>query len=142
MPRTLTVNLTFVVDKKKQVFFEKINISGNTKTRDKVIRRELQVAEAQLYSATKLSRSRDRLRRTGFFKEVDFATSRGSADDRINLDIKVEEAPTGSISFGVGYSSVFCVMGSVSVSDRNLFGLGYNAGGKGHPRDRVLRSIN
>ncbi len=126
--QTLTVNLTFAVDKKRQVFFEKINTSGNTKTRDKVIRRELQVAEAQLYSASKLNRSRDRLRRTGFFKEVDFATSRGTTDDRLNLDIKVEEAPTGSISFGVGYSSVFSVMATVSVSDRNLFGLGYNAG--------------
>lgn len=128
--KTLTVNLTYAVEKKRQVYFEKINTSGNTKTRDKVIRRELQVAEAQLYSATKLNRSRERLRRTGYFKEVDFATSRGSADDQVNLDIKVEEAPTGSISFGVGYSTVYSVMGSVTVSDRNLFGLGYNASAK------------
>jgi outer membrane protein insertion porin family len=125
--KSLTVNLTFAVEKKKRVFFEKINTSGNTKTRDKVIRRELQMAEAQLYSASKLNMSRDRMRRTGFFKEVDFATSRGSADDRLNLDIKVEEAPTGSISFGVGYSTLYSVMGTVTVSDRNLFGLGYNA---------------
>ena len=128
--QTLTVNLTFAVEKKKQVFFEKISTSGNTKTRDKVIRRELQVAEAQLYSAAKLNKSRERLRRTGFFKEVDFATSRGSTDDRLNLDIKVEEAPTGSITFGVGYSSIYSIMGTVTVSDRNLFGLGYNAAAK------------
>jgi outer membrane protein insertion porin family len=125
--KNLTVHLTFVVEKKKQVSFEKIQIAGNTKTRDKVIRRELQVAEGELYSAGGLNKSRDRLKRTGYFKEVDFTTSRGSTDDRLNLDIKVEESPTGSISFGAGYSSVFKVMGSVSLSDRNLFGLGYHA---------------
>ena len=113
--------------RRKQVSFEKIQISGNTKTRDKVIRRELQVAEGELYSATELNKSRDRLRRTGYFKEVDFATNRGSADDQVNLDIKVEEAPTGNISFGVGYSSQYGVLGSIAVSDRNLFGLGYHA---------------
>ena len=125
--KNLTVHLTFVVEKKKQVSFERIQIAGNTKTRDKVIRRELQVAEGELYSATGLNKSRDRLKRTGFFKEVDFTTSRGSTDDRVNLDIKVEEAPTGSISFGVGYSSVYKVMGTVALSDRNLFGYGYHA---------------
>lgn len=128
--KNLTVHLTYLVEKKQQVSFEKINISGNTKTRDKVIRRELQVAEAQLYSATGLNKSRDRLRRTGYFKEVDFATNRGSADDRVNLDIKVEEAPTGNISFGVGYSSQYGVLGSIAISDRNLFGLGYHTAAK------------
>jgi outer membrane protein insertion porin family len=123
--KNLIVNLTYLVEKKQRVYFEKINISGNTKTRDKVIRRELQFAEAQLYSATELNRSRQRLKRTGYFKEIDFATNRGSTDDQVNLDIKVEEAPTGNISFGVGYSSQYGVLGSVAVTDRNLFGLGY-----------------
>jgi outer membrane protein insertion porin family len=123
--KNLIVNLTYLVEKKQRVSFEKINISGNTKTRDKVIRRELQFAEAQLYSATEMNRSRQRLRRTGYFKEIDFATNRGSTDDQVNLDIKVEEAPTGNISFGVGYSSQYGVLGSIAVTDRNLFGLGY-----------------
>jgi outer membrane protein insertion porin family len=125
-PKTLLVHLTFDIEKKKRVSFEKIQIVGNTKTRDKVIRRELQMAEGELYSVTKMNKSRDRLKRTGFFKEVDFATSRGSTEEKINLDIKVEEAPTGSISFGVGYSSIESVVGSASISDRNLFGYGYN----------------
>jgi outer membrane protein insertion porin family len=120
------VHLTLDIQKKSRVSFEKIQIFGNTKTRDKVIRRELRVAEGELYSATGLSKSRDRLRRTGFFKEVDFTTARGSTDEKINLDIKVEEAPTGALSFGMGYSSVENVVGSVSVSDRNLFGMGYH----------------
>ena len=73
-----------------------------------------------------MNKSRDRLKRTGYFKEVDFTTSRGSTEEKINLDIKVEEAPTGAISFGVGYSSIESVVGSASISDRNLFGLGYH----------------
>lgn len=124
--KNLLVNLVFDIEKKKQVSFEKIQVTGNTKTRDKVIRRELQVAEGELYSATRLNKSRDRLKRTGFFKEAEFTTSRGSSDDKINLDIKVEEAPTGALSFGVGYSSLEKAIGTVSLSDRNLFGLGYS----------------
>lgn len=123
--KTLTVNLTFDIDKKKQVFLEKIHISGNTKTRDKVVRRELRLAEGELYDASKLSRSRDRLKRTGYFKEVDLSSGRGSSDEKINIDLKVEEAPTGALSFGMGYSTIESVMGVASLSDRNLFGLGY-----------------
>jgi outer membrane protein insertion porin family len=125
-PKNLRVDLTFDIDKKKKVYFERIQIVGNTKTRDKVIRRELQVAEGDLYSASGLSRSRSRLKRTGYFKEVDFTTSGGSADDKIDIDIKVEEAPTGAITFGLGYSTIEKVLLSGSISDRNLFGLGYS----------------
>ena len=125
--KTHLVNLTFEIDKKKRVFFERIQIVGDQKTRDKVIRRELRVVEGELYSATNLNRSRDRLKRTGYFKEVDFSTSRGSTEEKINLDIKVEETPTGSLSFGVGYSTLEGVIGSVTLADRNLFGLGYAA---------------
>ena len=125
-PKTLTVDVTFEIEKKTRVSFEKIQIIGNTKTRDKVVRRELRVSEGELYNATGLNVSRDRLKRTGYFKEVDFASSRGSTEDQVNLDAKVEEAPTGALSFGVGYSSIDKVIGSASISDRNLFGLGYS----------------
>ena len=124
--KNLLVHLTFGIEKKKRVSLEKIQIVGNTKTRDKVIRRELQVAEGELYGVTLLNKSQSRLRRTGFFKEVEFLTSRGSTDEKVNLDIKVEEAPTGALSFGMGYSSIEKVVGTASISDRNLFGLGYN----------------
>lgn len=123
--KNLLVHLTFEIDKKKRVSFEKIQVTGNMKTRDKVIRRELEVEEGETYSVTDLNESRDRLRRTGYFKEVGFTTSRGSTDEKINLDIKVEEAPTGALSFGVGYSSIAKVVGSVSLSEQNLFGMGY-----------------
>jgi len=124
--KNLLVHLTFEIEKKKSVYYEKIQVVGNTKTRDKVIRRELRVAEGELYNATDMNYSRDRLKRTGYFKEVDFTTSRGSTEEKINLDIKVEESPTGAISFGVGYSTIESVVGSASISDRNLFGLGYS----------------
>ena len=124
--KNLLVHLTFEIEKKRQVSFEKIQIVGNTKTRDKVIRRELRVAEEELYSAIGLSKSRDRLKRTGFFKEVELTTSLGSTEEKTNLEIKVEEAPTGAISFGIGYSTIENVVGTAAISDRNLFGLGYH----------------
>jgi len=124
--KNLVVHITYEIEKKKQVSYEKIQISGNTKTRDKVIRRELLIAEGELYNASGMNKSRDRLKRTGFFKEVDFTTSRGTTDEKINLDIKVEEAPTGALSFGIGYSSIEKVVGTASISDRNLFGMGYH----------------
>jgi len=123
--KNLLVNLTLAIEKKQRVSFEKIQIVGNAKTRDKVIRRELRVAEGELYSATGLNKSRLRLRRLGYFKEADFSTSRGSTDEKVNLDIKVEETPTGAVSFGMGYSTIERVVGTTSISDRNLFGLGY-----------------
>jgi outer membrane protein insertion porin family len=123
--KNLLVHLTFEIEKKKRVFYEKIQVVGNTKTRDKVIRRELVVAEGELYNAADMNQSRDRLKRTGYFKEVDFTTSHGSTEEKINLDLKVEETPTGAITFGIGYSTLESVVGSASISDRNLFGLGY-----------------
>ncbi len=124
--KNLLVHITFEIEKKKRVFYEKIQVVGNTKTRDKVVRRELVVAEGDLYNAAEMNKSRDRLKRTGYFKEVDFTTSRGSTEEKINLDVKVEEAPTGAITFGVGYSTIESVVGSASISDRNLFGRGYS----------------
>lgn len=119
------VHITFDIHKGKEVFFERINISGNTKTRDKVIRRELKAGEGDLYSTTAITRGRQKLKTSGYFKEAEFTTSRGTSDDKINLDIKVEEAPTGAITFGAGFSSLEGVVGTASVSERNLFGLGY-----------------
>jgi outer membrane protein insertion porin family len=121
------VDVTFEIEKKKQVAFERIQIVGNTKTRDHVVRREVQVGEGELYSAKQMSRSRERLKRTGYFKEVELTTSQGSSDERINLEVKVEEAQTGSVTFGVGYSSLDKVVGQATLAERNLFGMGYSA---------------
>ncbi len=120
----LKVNITYMVQKGKQVFFEYIIIGGNTKTRDKVIRRELSVYEQELYNGRKLKRSVRNLYRLDFFEDVKVNTVKGSADDQMVLKIDVTEKPTGTMSFGAGYSSQESVFGSVSVSQRNLFGRG------------------
>lgn len=118
-------HITFDIHKGKKVYFERITISGNTKTRDKVIRRELKAGEGDLYSSTAIRKGRRKLKTTGYFKEAEFTTSKGTRDDKINLDIRVEEAPTGAVSFGAGFSTLEGLLGTVTISERNLFGFGY-----------------
>jgi outer membrane protein insertion porin family len=127
-----TVDLTFEITKGEQVYFERINIVGNTKTRDKVVRRELRFGEGDLYTSTGMRRSRQRLRQTGYFKEVDFTPSEGTSDEKMNLEVAVEEAPTGSVSLGVGFSTKDQFVIEGGFSQRNLLGLGYqfNASGE------------
>ena len=119
------VHLTFEIDKGKKVYFERISIVGNDKTRDKVIRRELRFGEGDLFTSTGMKRSLQRLKTTGYFKEVDFATSKGTSDENLDLEVAVEEAPTGSVSLGLGFSikDQFVIEGALA--QRNLFGLGY-----------------
>ena len=120
----LIVNITYVVEKGKQVYFENIFISGNKKTRDKVIRRELKVFEQELYSGQRLKRSVRNLYRLDYFEDVKVNTPRGSSDDKMILKIDVTEKPTGMFSFGGGYSSVEHLFFMASISQRNLFGRG------------------
>lgn len=119
-----TVDLTYNVTKGPEVFFNRINVIGNIKTRDKVVRRELRFAEGDRYSASKLKESKRRLRNTTFFKELDLKTVKTDEPDKVNLDIVLEEKPTGSISMGLGYSSYEKAMLSGSISQENLFGTG------------------
>ncbi len=119
---TQVANLTFVINKGKPVYFEKIIITGNTKTRDKVIRRELPVTEQQLYSGTRLKRGIRNLYRLDYFEEVNVKTLKGSADDKMVLKLEVTEKPTGTFSFGGGYSNLEDLFASVSISKNNLFG--------------------
>jgi len=123
-PEKLLVNINFKINKGKQVYFERILIGGNTKTRDKVIRRELRVYEQELYSGSRLKRGIRNLYRLDYFEDVKVATSKGSSDDSMTLKIDVAEKPTGSFSFGGGYSTVqdFFIMGSIT--QRNFLGKG------------------
>jgi len=120
----LTVDINFDISKGKKVYFERIEIAGNIKTRDKVVRRELRVYEQDLFSATKLKESMRNLRRLEYFEDVNFSTSPGSAPDRINLRVTIKERPTGSFGVGVGYSTQDQLVGMVEVSQNNLFGRG------------------
>jgi outer membrane protein insertion porin family len=118
------VDLTFEIRQGSKVYFERINILGNTKTRDRIIRRDLFTVEGDLYSLTAIKRSRDELNRLGYFKEVNINTKKGSADDKMVVNVQVEERPTGSFSGGVGYSSIDKLVAILSVSQNNLFGWG------------------
>ena len=117
-------DLIFEIQKGREVYFERVHILGNTKTRDKVIRRQLLAMEGELFSLTALKRSRENLNRLGYFKEVNLNTKKGSADDKLEMNVQVEEGPTGSVSVGAGYSTIDKFIGTVQVSQNNLFGRG------------------
>ncbi len=121
---SLTVDVNFDIHKGQQVYFERIDISGNIKTRDKVIRRELRVYEQELFSATNLKESIKNLRRLEYFEDVNFATTPGSAPNRMNLKITIKERPTGTFGLGAGYSTQDRLVGMVEISQNNLFGRG------------------
>ncbi|HID31047.1 MAG TPA: outer membrane protein assembly factor BamA [Desulfobacterales bacterium] len=121
-PKRLTANVTYLINKGPLVYFEKIIISGNTQTRDKVIRRELKVYEQELFSGRRLKRGVRDLYRLEFFEDIKVDTTKGSADDKVLLKIDVTEKPTGAFSFGGGYSSMEGAFIMASISQRNLFG--------------------
>ena len=118
------VDITYSAQKRDRVYFEDITISGNTSTRDKVIRRELSIHEQGLYSGSRLKRSVRNLHRLDFFEDVKVDTPKGSAEDRMNVNIGLVEKPTGTFTFGAGYSTVDDFFVTGSVSQRNLFGRG------------------
>jgi len=119
------VDLIFEIRQGSKVYFERINILGNTKTRDKVIRRDLNAVEGELYSLDALKKSRENLNRLGYFKEMNLNTKKGSADDKMDLNVQVEEMPTGNFSVGGGYSTLDKFIGTVQISQSNLFGRGH-----------------
>jgi len=119
----LTTDITYVIYPENKIKVRNVAISGNEKTADRVIRREMYLTEGQLFSATDLTDSRNALRRTGYFDEVDIETKRVN-DEEIDLLVKVKEASTGEITGGIGYSSADGLLLSFGVSDRNLFGSG------------------
>ena len=123
-PSVPKVDIVYEIKKGSKVYFERIDIVGNVKTRDRVIRREFKVAEKGLFDAKALRRSNELLHRLDFFDEINISTSPGSQEDRMNLKLEVKEKPTGSFSLGFGYSQIdqFMIMGQVA--QRNLFGLG------------------
>ncbi|MFC1895195.1 outer membrane protein assembly factor BamA, partial [Thermodesulfobacteriota bacterium] len=118
------VNITYVVEKGDLVTFEKIIISGNTKTRDKVIRREFQVSEQGLYSGSGLKEGVKNLQRLDYFGDIKINTPKGSQDDTMVLRVDVTEKPTGAFTFGGGYSSTENAFFMTSIAQRNLFGRG------------------
>ena len=119
-----TIDLTYTISEGPRVYIERINIEGNLRTLDKVIRREFRVVEGDPYSTSKLQRSEQRLRNLGFFEDVQIATARGSAPDKIIINLNVEEKSTGEVTFGAGFSTVDGPLADFGIRERNLLGKG------------------
>ena len=126
-PASNSVNITYQISEGTRAYVERIDIVGNTRTRDEVIRRELRLYEGDAFNRTLIERARRRLTALDFFSKIDFKEQPGSAPDKIVLVVDVTEKSTGSLTFTIGYSSVEAIVGSVSVAERNLFGKGLQA---------------
>jgi outer membrane protein insertion porin family len=122
------VDLTFDIGEGPRVYVERIDITGNTRTEDKVIRREFRLAEGDAFSAEAVRRTRTRLTDLGYFNNVDITTVPGSAPDKAIINTSISEKATGELSLGGGYSTDAGALVDVGLSERNLVGTGINAG--------------
>ena len=123
-PATRTINLGYVVEEGPRVYIERINIRGNTRTRDYVVRREFDVGEGDAYNKVLVDRAERRLNNLGYFKRVRISNEPGSAPDRVVVNVDVEDQPTGAFSISGGYSTADGFIGEVSVSESNFLGRG------------------
>jgi outer membrane protein insertion porin family len=124
-PVAKTIDCRFEVEKGDLYFIEHVRVRGNTRTRDQVVRREIELGEGELYSATALQRSQARVRRLGFFEEVSMETRPLDDPHHVDVDVEVVERPTGSFSFGAGVGSTDGFLVNASIRQENLFGKGY-----------------
>lgn len=121
---TKKINLVFVIDEGARAYIERINIRGNIRTRDYVIRREFDIGEGDAYNRALIDRAERRLKNLNFFKTVKITNEPGSAPDRVVVNVEVEEMPTGEFSIAGGYSTADGFISEVSIADRNLMGRG------------------
>ncbi|MGH6924251.1 MAG: outer membrane protein assembly factor BamA [Propylenella sp.] len=124
-PDLQTISIEYVVDEGSHVYVGRIEIRGNTRTRDYVIRREFDIAEGDAYNRVLVDRAERRLKRLGYFSEVRIFTEPGATEDRVDIIVEVVEEPTGELSFGIGYSTSDGVVGDVSLTEKNFLGRGY-----------------
>ncbi len=122
-----TINLAFVLEEGTRAYIERINVRGNIRTRDYVIRREFDISEGDAYNRALIDRAERRLKNLNFFKTVKISNEPGSAPDRVVINVDVEEMPTGEFSIAGGYSTSDGFIAEVSVADRNLMGRGQYA---------------
>ncbi|MSN95839.1 outer membrane protein assembly factor BamA [Campylobacter sp. FMV-PI01] len=118
-----TVSINYIVNPKKEIYIRNVTISGNEKTADRVIRREMYLTEGQLYNRSDLVDSQNSLRRTGYFEDVQITETRVN-ENEIDLNVEVKEGPTGSITGGIGYGSGDGFLINGSISEKNIFGSG------------------
>ncbi len=122
--KTRIIDLTYDVQPGRKVYFERIEVVGNTKTRDKVIRREARIYEGALYSQTAINVTKQRVNALGYFEKVEVTTSKGSADDKMVARIEVKEKSTGTFQIGAGFSSYENFILTGQISQNNFFGWG------------------
>jgi outer membrane protein insertion porin family len=118
--QTQKVDITYKIVENQIAYVEKIEIKGNVRTKDKVIRRELRIYPEERFDGKKVRKSKERLDNLGFFEEIRFDTEPGSAPDKVNLTVDVKESKTGHLSFGGGYSSIDEFVGFVEIRQRNF----------------------
>ena len=119
-----TISITYDIQEGPRVYVERINITGNVRTLDKVIRREVRLVEGDAFNTAKLRRSRQRIRNLGFFEKVDVTNVAGDAPDRTVINVDVQERSTGELSFGVGFSTADGALADIAIRERNLLGRG------------------
>jgi outer membrane protein insertion porin family len=119
-----TLDITFNVQQGPEVYVERIDIVGNVRTLDKVIRREMRLVEGDAFNTNKLNRSKERIKNLGFFKKVETATAQGSAPDKTVVTVEVEEQSTGELSLGVGFSTTDGPLADITLRERNFLGRG------------------
>ncbi len=120
----LTIDITYDIQEGPKVFVERIDIEGNSRTLDRVIRREFRLVEGDAFNASKLRRSRQRIENLGFFRTVNVEQEPGSAPDRTVVKVGVEEQSTGEITIGAGLSTSVGPLGNIQLRERNLLGRG------------------
>jgi outer membrane protein insertion porin family len=120
-------DVTYRFERGTKFRFGKVEASGNTKTLDRIVRRNLDVVDGETYTATGLKTSKENLTRTGYFKDVKIATSPSAIPGEMDVKVEVQEGPTGTLSGGLGYSSIDKIFGVVQLNENNLFGRGWKA---------------
>lgn len=141
-PRNQTLDIVFTLVRGPRIFVERIDIEGNTNTRDDVIRRQFDTVEGDPLNPREIQRSASRIRALGFFAQAEVNTREGTASDRVIVDVDVEEQPTGSIGFGLNFSPGDGIGGTFSITERNFLGRGQGlsftiAGGADNSEARI-----
>lgn len=121
---TKIININYTIKEGPKVYVDKININGNSRTLDKVIRREFRLAEGDPFNTSAIKRSKQRIENLGYFKSVDIKQEKAGDLDKVNIEANVDEKSTGELNFGAGFSTVDGVLGEVSLAERNFLGRG------------------
>jgi outer membrane protein insertion porin family len=122
------IDIDFVIEETPRIYVNQIRITGNSRTLDEVIRRELRFYEGDAYNLTRINRSKQRIENLGFFEKVNFSTKRVGDGDKVDIEIEVKEKKTGELNLGLGYSTVDRLSLNAGIKERNLFGTGRELG--------------